>query len=138
MKHKYRNVEWDKRQSMIRKYHRVYHNDSQFSTQVGLVWNLVSSLGSVQILYILPPAFYLKIRFDRYKQRSKLNNITICSQYTCTAVLRELTAWVILFVAVLLLIVGCYQSVYNLVESGNAGAVLCAPIQCTERNGTSV
>ena len=98
--------------------------------QVGIVWNFVSSIGGVLILYIYPAAIYLKLRFARYKKRGQDNNISIRSQYTTKAAVEEVIAWCILLTGVVLLFLTNYQAVYTIVETGNDSSGLCFQLEC--------
>ena len=101
---------------------------------MSIVWNFVGSIGGVLVLYIYPAACYLKLRYVRYKQRAKIGNITIRSQYTKDGIAKELIAWVILIAGFLLLVVENYQAIHGAVISGQGGepSGLCFQLECTD------
>ena len=101
--------------------------------QVSLVWNFVGSIGGVLVLYIYPAACYLKLRFARNRLRSELGNITIRSQYNSAAVVKELVAWTILIIGLLLLVVENYQAISQavIITSGSKKpSGLCFQMDC--------
>ena len=99
--------------------------------QVSVVWNFVGSIGGILVLYIYPAACYLKLRFARYRLRSELGNITIRSQYNSAAVVKEMIAWFILVVGLLLLVVENYQAISGAVTSGSKEPNgLCFQLDC--------
>ncbi|XP_064386869.1 sodium-coupled neutral amino acid transporter 7-like isoform X2 [Halichondria panicea] len=106
---------------------------ASFITDVSLVWNFVGSIGGVLVLYIYPAACYLKLRFARNRLRSELGNITIRSQYNSAAVVKELVAWTILIIGLLLLVVENYQAISQavIITSGSKEpSGLCFQLDC--------
>ncbi len=90
----------------------------------------MSSVGGVLILYIYPPAIFLKLRFARYRKRARENNVSIRSQYSSKAVVQEILAWCILVAGIILLFLTNYQAVYTIVESGTGNGGLCVQLEC--------
>ncbi len=86
------------------------------------------------MLYIYPAACYLKLRHVRYKQRAVIGNITVRSQYTKAGVVKELIAWVIFIVGLLLLVVENYQAIHGAILSGSATnpSSLCLQLECRD------
>ncbi|XP_064401706.1 solute carrier family 38 member 6-like isoform X3 [Halichondria panicea] len=103
---------------------------ASFILNVGIVWNFVSSIGGVLILYIYPAAIYLKLRYARYKKRGQDNNISIRSQYTTKAAVEEVIAWCILLIGIVLLFLTNYQALYTVIETGNDSGGLCFQLEC--------
>lgn len=62
-----------------------------------MIWGLVGSIGFTILIFILPPAFYLKVR--KHPQKPDLKQVSAC---------------ILLIIGVLLLIVGFYQSIRNI------------------------
>lgn len=102
------------------------------SLQVGYVWNFVGSIGGVLVFYVYPAAFYVRLRYLRYMHRAKKNQVTICSQYDVCAVCKEVVAYTILFVGLLLLIVENYQAIDAIVSSVHKfqPSSLCTETKC--------
>ncbi len=93
--------------------------------QVGKVWNFVGSTAGVLVLYIYPSAFYLRLRYVRYRKRAQRTSTTVLAQYDIFSVMKEVLAWVIFAIGLVLLVVENYQAIYAVVESGNPTAAGC-------------
>ena len=57
------------------------------------MWGFVGSIGGTLVLYIFPPAFYLRLRYMHRKQR---RDIGLCAQYSLFDVLCEAVAAIIM------------------------------------------
>jgi heme/copper-type cytochrome/quinol oxidase subunit 2 len=86
-------------------------------TQVGLVWNFVGSTAGVLVLYIYPSAFYLRLRYVRYRERARKTGASPLTQYTIYSVIKEGVAWLILVIGLVLLVVENYQAIYAVIEA---------------------
>lgn len=64
-----------------------------------MVWGFVGSLGCTSLIYILPPAFYLRVR-----------------RHPAKPDLKKISAILLLVTGIFLLIAGAYQSVMNIVS----------------------
>ena len=64
-----------------------------------MVWGFVGSVGCTFLIYIIPPAFYLRVRRHPLKPDVK-----------------KVSAICLLVVGILLLIAGLYQSIMNIVS----------------------
>eukprot|EP00794_Sanderia_malayensis_P003441 gene3441-3936_t len=67
--------------------------------QINMLWGFVGAIGCTVIIYILPPAFYLKVRHHPEKPDAK-----------------KICAWLLLIVGIFLLCAGIYQSIMNIVD----------------------
>uniref|UniRef100_A0A069DMQ8 Putative sodium-coupled neutral amino acid transporter 11 n=1 Tax=Clytia hemisphaerica TaxID=252671 RepID=A0A069DMQ8_9CNID len=67
--------------------------------QVNMVWGFVGSVGCTFLIYIIPPAFYLRVRRHPLKPDVK-----------------KVSAICLLIVGVLLLVAGLYQSIMNIIS----------------------
>lgn len=99
------------------------------------MWNFVGSIGGVLVLYIYPSAFYLRLRYLRYKLRSNERGVSIFSQYDFWAVLKETIAWAILFVGLVLLVVENYQAIDAVVNNSHEPTGLCYQLKCGHVDG---
>ena len=63
-----------------------------------MIWGFVGSVGCTTLIYIIPPAFYLRIR--KHPEHPDL---------------KQVSAFFLLSFGVILLCVGLYQSVMNIV-----------------------
>ncbi len=106
--------------------------------QVGYVWNFVGSIGGTLILYIFPAACYLRLRYLRYRHRSKMHHVTMCSQYDAYSIIKEVLAWIILCMGFVLLIVENYQAIDAVINAGHAPSSLCFQSKCGEIHSPSV
>lgn len=116
-------------------------------TQVSLVWNFVGSTSGVLVLYIYPSAFYLRLRYVRYKLRAQNTRTSIRTQYDVYAVIKEGVAWLILVIGLVLLVVENYQAVEAIVDKGNGNSTcpvitpepgVCYTLTCNSTgNGTN-
>ncbi len=102
------------------------------------MWNFLGSISGMLILYVFPQAFYLKLRFDRYRLRSKQNGVTILSQYNAKAVMKELTAVGIILVGILLLCLTNYQAIYAVVDAANDEDGQCSQTCPQDRDDRNV
>lgn len=64
-----------------------------------MVWGFVGAIGSTIMIYILPPAFYLRVRI--HPERSDL---------------KQVAAWGLMLTGFLVLFVGTYQSFANVIN----------------------
>ena len=64
-----------------------------------MVWGFVGSIGSALTIYILPPAFYLRVRIHPPRPD-----------------LKQIAAWCLMVMGIVVLMVGTYQSVVNVVH----------------------
>ena len=64
-----------------------------------MLWGIVGSIGCTIIIYILPPAFYLKVRHHPEKPDCK-----------------QIFAWLLFITGIFLLCAGTYQSIANIVD----------------------
>ncbi|CAH3165602.1 unnamed protein product [Porites lobata] len=67
--------------------------------QVAMVWGFVGAIGSTIMIYILPPAFYLRVRI--HPERPDL---------------KQVAAWGLMLTGFLVLFVGTYQSFANVIN----------------------
>jgi len=67
--------------------------------QVAMVWGFVGAIGTTIMIYILPPAFYLRVRL--HPERPDL---------------KQVAAWGLMLTGFLVLIVGTYQSFANVIN----------------------
>ncbi|XP_068670207.1 uncharacterized protein [Montipora foliosa] len=67
--------------------------------QVAMVWGFVGAIGSTIMIYILPPAFYLRVRI--HPERPDL---------------KQVAAWGLMLTGFGVLIVGTYQSFVNVID----------------------
>lgn len=67
--------------------------------QVNMLWGLVGAIGCTLIIYVLPPAFYLKVRHHPENPDAK-----------------QIFAWLLLIIGIFLLGAGTYTSVVNIVD----------------------
>lgn len=101
--------------------------------QVGYVWNFVGSTGGVLVFYVYPAAFYLRLRYLWYVQRARKNQVTFWFEYDLTAVYKEVLAFTILLVGVVLLGLENYQAVDAIVSSVHQfnPSSLCMQLKCS-------
>ena len=120
------SVEWELT-FVLAKRSSNFGNLARFSLppQVGKVWNFVGSTAGVLVLYIYPSAFYLRLRYVRYRKRAQRLSISILSQYNWSAVVKEAIAWVILLIGLVLLVVENYQAIYAVSHSGGGQNSTC-------------
>lgn len=111
---------------------------ASFIPNVGYVWNFVGSIGGVLVLYIYPSACYLKLRIARYRFRSHEQGITILSQYSAAALLKELIAWAILITGLLLLVVENYQAIVAVIQQPHESSGQCFQLLCTDSGNVSL
>lgn len=64
-----------------------------------MVWSFVGAIGNTLIIYILPPAFYLRVRHHPKFPDAK-----------------QLAAWLLMIIGVLALVLGTYQSFENVIH----------------------
>ena len=64
-----------------------------------MLWGLVGAIGCTLIIYVLPPAFYLKVRHHPENPDAK-----------------QIFAWLLLIIGIFLLGAGTYTSVVNIVD----------------------
>jgi len=64
-----------------------------------MVWGFVGAIGTTIMIYILPPAFYLRVRL--HPERPDL---------------KQVAAWGLMLTGFLVLIVGTYQSFANVIN----------------------
>ncbi|XP_032240356.1 probable sodium-coupled neutral amino acid transporter 6 [Nematostella vectensis] len=67
--------------------------------QVAMVWGFVGAIGTTLTIYILPPAFYLRVRLHPSRPD-----------------LKQVAAWGLMLVGILVLIVCTYQSFVNVIN----------------------
>lgn len=67
--------------------------------QVNMLWGFVGSIGCTMIIYVLPPAFYLKVRHHPEKPDFK-----------------QVFAWLLFITGLFLLCAGLYQSIVNITD----------------------
>ena len=67
--------------------------------QVAMVWGFVGAIGTTIMIYILPPAFYLRVRI--HPERPDL---------------KQVAAWGLMLMGFGVLIVGTYQSFVNVID----------------------
>ena len=67
--------------------------------QVAMVWGFVGAIGTTLMIYILPPAFYLRVRI--HPQRPDL---------------KQVAAWGLMLTGFGVLVVGTYQSFANVIH----------------------
>jgi len=67
--------------------------------QVNMIWGFVGSLGCTTLIYILPPAFYLRVR--KHPERADA---------------KKIGAWLLLVTGIFMFVAGLYQSVMNIVS----------------------
>ena len=84
------------------------------------------------MFYVYPAAFYLRLRYLRYMHRAKKNQVTVCSQYDVRAVGKEVVAYTILFVGLLLVVVENYQAIDAIVTGVHKfqPSSLCTQTKC--------
>lgn len=100
------------------------------------MWNFVGSTAGVLVLYIYPSAFYLRLRYVRYKKRAQKLCTTIRSQYNIYAVLKELVAWVIFLIGVVLLFVENYQAIHAVLPHKDDSKLNCTSTANDSAAGT--
>ena len=83
------------------------------------MWNFVGSTAGVLVLYVYPAAFYLRLRYVRYKARARNSRTSIRAQYNIYAIVKEGVAWVILAIGLVLLVVENYQAITAIVDSSD-------------------
>lgn len=98
--------------------------------QVGYVWNFVGSIGGVLVLYIYPAMCYLRLCYLRHQKKSLEANESILSQYTVWTFIKELIAWIILLVGLILLVVENYQAIYSVIEGIHEPSGQCYLLKC--------
>lgn len=101
--------------------------------QVGLVWNFVGSTAGVLVLYVYPSAFFLRLRYVRYKARAKKTGTNIHTQYDVYAVIKEGVALLILVIGMVLLVVENYQAITAVIDhegSSNSTTSSFTPGSC--------
>ena len=64
-----------------------------------MVWGFVGAIGTTIMIYILPPAFYLRVRI--HPERPDL---------------KQVAAWGLMLTGFVVLIVGTYQSFANVID----------------------
>ena len=64
-----------------------------------MLWGIVGSIGCTMIIYVLPPAFYLKVRHHPEKPDCK-----------------QVFAWLLFVTGLFLLCAGLYQSIVNITD----------------------
>ena len=87
------------------------------------------------MLYIYPSAFYLRLRYVRYKKRAKGASTTVLAQYSVLTVLKELLAWVIFGIGLVLLVVENYQAITAVLDQANKNST--TPAGCHYNNSNS-
>lgn len=90
----------------------------------------MGSIGGTLILYIFPAACYLRLRYLRYRYRSKVHRVTIYSQYNIYAIVKEVIAWLILGLGLVLLIVENYQAIDAVISATHTPSSLCFQSKC--------
>lgn len=86
-------------------------------SQVAYVWNFVGSIGGTLILFILPPVFYLRLRHMVMKEEAVKKGVPVNSLYRNFSIWRDVVAFLILVLGVVLMIVENYVSIYALVNA---------------------
>ena len=99
---------------------------------MGYVWNFVGSTGGVLLLFVYPAACYLRLCYLHYQKKSVELKVSIWSQYTALTVLKELIAWVILIMGMLLLVVENYQAIYSVIEGIHDPICQCYLLKCED------
>ena len=94
------------------------------------MWNFVGSIGGVLVLYIYPPAFYLRLRYMRYRKRMLENGVSISRQCKLSTVIKEIIACVILIIGVILLVVENYQAISAIVNRTHEPLAQCFFLRC--------
>lgn len=64
-----------------------------------MVWGFVGAIGTTLTIFILPPAFYLRVR--HHPERPDL---------------KQIAAWCLMIVGIIILLVCTYQSIMNVVQ----------------------
>ncbi|XP_057293115.1 sodium-coupled neutral amino acid transporter 5-like [Hydractinia symbiolongicarpus] len=67
--------------------------------QVNMVWGFVGSVGCTTLIYILPPAFYLRVR-----------------HHPARADIKKISAVILLISGLFMLVAGLYQSILNIIS----------------------
>jgi amino acid permease len=110
---------------------------ASYISNVGLVWNFVGSIGGTLILYIFPPAFFLRLRYMRYTHRSRTEGLSVRSQYNWSGVVREGVAAVIMVTGLLLLVAENYSAFEAILTQSHAPTGLCYQSKCSSFSNSS-
>ena len=111
-----------------------------FFLQVGYIWNFVGSIGGVLVFYIYPSAFYLRLRYMRYRKKMENDGISFRSQYDIFCFIKEIIACIILIIGIILLVVENYQSISAVIMKSHGPLGQCYQLKCVQAlaNATSV
>ena len=89
--------------------------------QVDLVWNFVGSTGGLLIVYILPPLYYLRIRFlhlrFRRQQGESFRNVRCCNNSLAWKI-KDVIALAILCLGMVSMIASNYHAIRAIVDAG--------------------
>ena len=108
-------------------------------SQVAYVWNFVGSIGGTLILFILPPVFYLKLRHMVMKEEAVKKGVPVNSLYRNFSIWRDVVAFLILVLGVVLMIVENYVSIYALVSAkGHQSLGQCQQLLCNQTGNLSL
>ena len=88
--------------------------------QVDLVWNFVGSIAGLLIVYILPPLYYLRIRFMHLRFRRQTGQSTLnvwCHNDSFGWIVKDVIAGAILCLGVVSMVAANYIAILGVIDA---------------------